>query len=311
MAAILAPHFIDADKAREYLEALRWPNGPVCPHCGVEGQHYALKGAKCRPGLWKCKDCRKQFSVTVGTVFERSRIDLNKWLLAVHLMCASKKGISSLQLQRMLGVTYKTAWFMSHRIREAMTNEPNGLLGAGGGTVEADETYWGNSKRSKIGRKYKGRGGDHKEKIVALVERDGNVRSFHVKAVNGTTLRTILKEHIAEEANLMTDELRLYKPIGKEFASHQTVKHSAKEYARGNAHTNTIEGFFSILKRGLIGTFHHVGRQHLKRYVKEFDFRYNNRKTTDAERTRVALEGIGGKRLMYRHSSPKRIAYSA
>lgn len=304
-AVLNQPHFQDADKAREYLEALRWSNGVVCPHCGVVDHAYVLKGEKHRAGLYKCGGCRKQFTVTVGTVFERSKIALNVWLQAVHLMCASKKGISSLQLQRMLGVTYKTAWFMSHRIREAMTTNPDGLLGAGGGTVEADETYWGNSKRSKIGRKYKGRGGDHKEKIVALVERDGNVRSFHVKAVNGETLRKILTEQIAADANLMTDELRLYKPIGKEFASHQTVKHSAKEYARGNAHTNTIEGFFSILKRGLIGTFHHVGRQHLKRYVKEFDFRYNNRKTTDAERTRAALEGIGGKRLMYRHSSRK------
>lgn len=302
-AVLNQPHFQDADKAREYLEALRWSNGVVCPHCGVIDRAYALKGEKHRAGLYKCGDCRKQFTVTVGTVFERSKIALNVWLQAVHLMCASKKGISSLQLQRMLGVTYKTAWFMSHRIREAMTNEPNGLLGAGGGTVEADETYCGNGKRSKLGRKNWGTGGDHKEKIVALVERDGNVRSFHVKAVNGETLRKILTEQIAADAHLMTDELRLYKPIGKEFASHQSVKHSAKEYVRGNAHTNTIEGFFSILKRGLIGTFHHVGRQHLKRYVKEFDFRYNNRKTTDAERTRLALEGIGGKRLMYRHTS--------
>ncbi|MGL4229959.1 MAG: IS1595 family transposase [Casimicrobium sp.] len=296
------PHFHDEDKAREYLEALRWPNGIVCPHCGLVDRAYALKGEKHRTGLYKCGDCRKQFTVTVGTVFERSKIKLNVWLQAVHLMCASKKGISSKQLERMMGVTYKTAWFMSHRIREAMTDKPEGLLGAGGKVVEADETYWGNSKRSKIGRKYKGRGGDHKEKIVALVERNGDVRSFHVKAVNGATLRTILKEHVAVEANLMTDELPAYKAIGKEFASHEAVKHSAKEYARGNAHTNTIEGYFSILKRGLIGTFHHVGRQHLKRYVKEFDFRYNARKTSDTERTALALQGIGGKRLLYRHT---------
>ena len=298
------PHFQDADKAREYLEALRWSNGVICPHCGVVGHAYALQGEKHRSGLYKCGGCRKQFTVTVGTVFERSKIKLHIWLQAVHLMCASKKGISSKQLERMLGVTYKTAWFMSHRIREAMRDKSSGsLLGAGGGTVEVDETYRGNSKRSKIGRKYTGRGGDHKEKIVSLVERNGDVRSFHVKAVTGATLRTIMKEQIAEDANLMTDELRLYMPIGKEFASHETVEHSAKEYDRGNAHTNTIEGFFSILKRGLIGTFHHVGRQQLKRYVKEFDFRYIHRKTTDTERTRVALEGIGGKRLMYRHTS--------
>ena len=301
-AVLNQPHFQDADKAREYLEALRWSNGVVCPHCGVVDHAYELNGEKHRAGLYKCGGCRKQFTVTVGTVFERSKIALHIWLQAVHLMCASKKGISSKQLERMLGVTYKTAWFMSHRIREAMTDTSGSLLGTGGGIVEADETYWGNTKRSKIGRKYKGRGGDHKEKIVSLVERDGNVRSFHVKAVYGATLRTILKEHIAEEANLMTDELKLYKPIGKEFASHETVKHSAKEYVRGNAHTNTIEGFFSLLKRGLIGTFHHVGRQHLRRYVKEFDFRYNNRKISDSERSDSALRGIGGKRLTYRRS---------
>ena len=168
-AVLNKPHFQDADKAREYLEALRWSGGIVCPHCGVVDHAYDLRGEKHRTGLYKCGGCRKQFTVTVGTVFERSKIALHIWLQAVHLMCASKKGISSKQLERMLGVTYKTAWFMSHRIREAMTDSPTGLLGAGGGIVEADETYWGNTKRSKIGRKYKGRGGDHKEKIVALV----------------------------------------------------------------------------------------------------------------------------------------------
>ena len=303
------PHFHDADKAREHLETLRWPNGIICPHCGGVERNNALKGKSHRTGLYKCGDCRQQFTVTVGTVFERSKIKLNVWLQAVHLMCSSKKGISSKQLERLLGVTYKTAWFMSHRIREAMTDDYVGQLGSGGGTVEADETYWGNDKRSKLGSKKKGGGAGHKEKIVALVERNGQVRSFHVKDVNGATLRKILTDQIAEDANLMTDELRLYKPIGKAFASHETVVHSKKEYARGSAHTNTIEGFFSIFKRGMIGTFHHVGRQHLRRYTREFDFRYNTRSAlgyTDTDRTRMALEGIEGKRLTYRRISNQR-----
>lgn len=304
------PRFQDEDSAREHLESLRWPSGAICPHCGAVDRIGKLEGKAHRKGLYKCGHCREQFTVTVGTVFERSKIKLNVWLQAVHLMCSSKKGISSMQLHRMLGVTYKTAWFMSHRIREAMTDKPDRMLGSGGGTVEADETYWGNDKRSKLGSKSKGRGGDHKEKIVSLVERNGHVRSFHVKEVNGATLRKILTDQIAADANLMTDDLRLYKPIGKAFASHESVNHSKKEYARGNAHTNTIEGFFSIFKRGMIGTFHHVGRQHLRRYTKEFDFRYNTRSAlgfTDTDRATLALKGIEGKRLTYRRISNQRL----
>ncbi len=294
------PQFQDEDVARKVLEEMRWPNGVVCVHCGGVDRISKLIGEQYRPGLYRCGDCRNQFTVTVGTVFERSKIKLNVWLYAVHLMSASKKGISSLQLQRMLGVQYKTAWFLTHRIREAMSDNQEGLLGSGGGTVEADETYWGNSKRSKIGRKYKGRGGDHKEKIVSLVERNGRVRSFHVQAVNGATLREALTKNIAKDAHLMTDELSAYKAVGREFASHEVVKHSAKEYSRGKAHTNTVEGYFSLLKRGLIGTFHHVGAQHLSRYVNEFDFRYNHRKVDDFERASFALRGAFGKRLTYR-----------
>jgi transposase-like protein len=293
------PHFQDADKARTYLEALRWPNGPVCPHCGsVSDSHYALKGKAHRPGLWKCKDCREQFSVTVGTVFERSKIGLHIWLQAVQLLCSSKKGMSSHQLHRTLGVTYKTAWFMTHRIREAMTSSPNGLLGSGGGTVEADETYWGQIKGQR-----KRQGGAHKHKIVALVEREGDVRAFHVANVTGKTLKPILQNQICKTANLMTDEASAYKAIGRHFASHQTVNHGAGEYSRGNAHTNTVEGYFSILKRGLIGTYHHVAEEHLQRYVTEFCFRYNTRTFlgyTDKDRADIALSRIGGKRLTYR-----------
>jgi len=296
MADLFAPHFQDADKAREYLEALRWPNGPVCPHCGVEGQHYALKGGSHRPGLMKCKDCRKQFSVTVGTVFERSKIPLNKWLMAVHLMCASKKAISSHQLHRMLGVTYKSAWFMTHRIREAMKPGSTGLMGSGGGTVEADETYWGNQGKQRKGA----RGYAHKMKVVSLVERGGEKRSIVVNAVNAKTLTRVLDENVCTSAHLMTDEHAGYTKAGRKFASHGVTSHSAGQYVDGNNHSNTVESSFSLLKRGLIGTFHHVGEQHLQRYVTEFDFRWNYRKTTDRERADALLTGVGGKRLQYR-----------
>ncbi|MEP7043846.1 MAG: IS1595 family transposase [Dokdonella sp.] len=294
-ADILAPHFVDADKAREYLEALRWPNGPVCPHCGVLGDHYALKGAAHRPGLIKCKDCRKQFSVTVGTVFERSKIALNKWLLAVHLMCASKKAVSSHQIHRMLGITYKSAWFMTHRIREAMKPNGGGLLGSDGGAVEVDETYWGTSKpKGKAARGY-----DHKMKIMSLVERDGKKRTAHVANVTGATVREVLNANVSKSAKLMTDEAAVYTKVGKEFASQGVVRHANKEYARGDVTTNLVEASFSLLKRGLIGTFHHVSEQHLQRYCTEFDYRWNARKTTDKERSDALLGQVGGKRLTY------------
>ena len=304
MCDLTAPYFQDKDEARKRLEAIRWPDGAICPHCGSV-KAWTLKGKKSRPGLYKCGEyqCRKQFTVTVGTVFERSKIPLNKWLMTVHLMCASKKGISSHQLHRMLGVTYKTAWFMSHRIREAMKNPMSGLLGSGGGIVEADETFWGNRKPK---RQKKGRGYAHKMKILTLIERGGNARSFHVPAVSAKTLRPILKEHIARDAHLMTDEAAQYvlskPPISEDFASHSFVRHSQGEYVRGNTHTNTLESYFSVLKRGLVGTFHHVSAQHLSRYCGEFDFRYNHRKLTDRERADMALTGITGKRLMYRDS---------
>jgi transposase-like protein len=294
-ADLFAPHFQDADKARAYLESLRWPNGPVCPHCGVEGDHYALKGTAHRPGLMKCKDCRKQFSVTVGTVFEKSKIPLNKWLLAVHLMCASKKAISSHQIHRMLGVTYKSAWFMTHRIREAMKPGSTGLMGVGGGTVEADETYWGTSKA----KPKNARGYEHKMKVVSLVERGGQKRSIVVDAVNSKTLTVILEENVCKSAHLMTDELRAYQPVGRTYASHKVTKHTKKQYVVGNTHSNTVESSFSLLKRGLIGTFHHVGEQHLQRYATEFDFRWNHRKVTDRERSDTLLQSIAGKRLTY------------
>jgi transposase-like protein len=311
MSALNQPHFQDSEKAREYLESVRWPNGPICAHCGVVGGHYQLEGKAHRPGLWKCKDCREQFTVTVGTVFERSKIALNVWLQAVYLLCSSKKGMSSHQLHRTLGVTYKTAWFMTHRIREAMTTYQGGLLGGGGGIVEADETYWGNLKGAPIQRG----GYRHKMKVVSLVERGGKVRSFHVRDANVKTLKAVLKSQVSPKATLFTDGAPMYKGIAKRLVKkHDTVEHTANEYARGIVHTNTIESFFSIMKRGLIGTYHHVGVNHLQRYVREFDFRYNHRAAegfTDDERTRIALKSISGKRLTYKTTNRPQRANSS
>lgn len=320
------PHYQDENKAREYLEATRWPNGPVCPHCGsVSKDHYKLEGTAHRPGVYKCKDCREQFTVTVGTVFERSKIKLNVWLQAVYLLCSSKKGMSSHQMHRILGVTYKTAWFMTHRIREAMTSNGGGLLGSGGQPVEADETYWGNLKGVKDAAKKYGRrlptGGKSKMKLVSLVERGGEIRTFHVARVNANTVAPLLRSHVAKDARLMTDESRIYIKVGAEFKEHAVVNHTAKEYARGDAHVNTLESHFNIFKRGLIGTYHHVSEQHLQRYAKEFDFRYNHREQRvkidgkwlktgfcDDERTQAALKGISGKRLTYRRTAGQQTA---
>lgn len=292
------PHFQDADAAREYLEAIRWANGIVCPHCGVIDSFYKLVGKAHRPGLYKCVDCRKQFSVTVGTVFEASKIKLHIWLHACHLMSASKKGVSAKQLERMLGVTYKTAWFMAHRIREAMNIAPKEQLGLTS-PVEVDETYWGNKGKHAPGA----RSFHHQMKIVSLVERDGQKRSFHVASVNGATLRPIMKGMIAKNARLMTDQAGVYEKIGPEFKSHEVVNHSEKEYSRGDVTTNSAESSFALLKRGLIGTFHSVSEQHLQRYATEFDFRWNHRVALgvdDVQRTTAVLKGIEGKRLTYR-----------
>lgn len=308
MSELTAPHFQDAEKAREYLEWIRWPDGPVCPHCGEAERRYALKGKAHRPGLWKCGSCRKQYSVTVGTVFERSKIPLHKWLMATYLLCSSKKGISSHQLHRTLGVTYKTAWFMSHRIREAMRETDPPKLGGGGSVVELDETFWGNrgkNKRHGQGRKA-ARAWHHKEKVFSLIERGGRVRSYHVERVTADTLKPIIREQVHADTKIRTDEGAHYRGLGKEFEEHETVRHSLNEYVRGDVHTNVIEGYFSILKRGLTGVYQHCGKPHLKRYIGEFDFRYNHRHVTDAERTEAALQGIEGKRLTYAQPSAGR-----
>lgn len=302
MTALNQPHFQNEEIARQYLEAIRWPNGPVCPHCASVAAHYALAGKAHRPGLWKCKDCRAQFSVTVGTVFERSKIKLNVWLQAVYLLSSSKKGMSSHQLHRTLGVTYKTAWFMTHRIREAMKDLDNGELGGpdGSGIVEADEVYLGKVKGQGKGAHY-----DSKQKVIALVERKGRVRAFHVNSVNVHTVRSILHSQVAKSARLMTDSAGVYEKIGKSFASHETVNHAQGEYARGDVTTNTVEGYFGILQRGLRGIYQHVSPEHLHRYVNEFSFRYNNRSSRgieDKQRAVTLLKAIGGKRLTYRRS---------
>lgn len=302
MSDLQNPIYQDDTKAREHLEALRWPDGPICPHCGVIDNAAKLEGDSTRPGVYKCRDCRKPFSVTVGTLFERSHISLSKWLLAVHLMSASKKGISAHQLHRMLGITYKSAWFMCHRIREAMAPSNPFPLGGEGKTVEADETFVGGKEKNKHANKKlrAGRGAVGKQAVFSLVERGGKVRSTHVEHVTAKTLRPILNEQLHADSRLMTDEGGQYVPLGKDFAEHHAVKHSIGEYVRGDAHTNTIEGYFGIFKRGMVGVYQHCRSHHLKRYLAEFDFRYNEREISDAERAAVALKGIQGKRLTYR-----------
>ena len=296
------PIYSDANAAREHLESLHWPNGAVCPHCGENERVTRLTAATARAGLHKCNECRKQFTVTVGTVFEDSKIPLNKWLLGFRLMAGSKKGISAHQLHRSLGITYKSAWFMAHRIREAMDgaagDEPLG--GAGGsGVVEADETYVGGKARNRAYRKPA-----DKKAIVSLVEREGHVRSFHVANVNAKNVRALIVTNVDRTAHLMTDDSPIYTRLGREFGAHYSVNHSAKQYVSlgGYKHSNTAENFFSIFKRGVIGTYHHMSEAHLGRYCKEFDFRYNTRSMSDAERTDIAMIGAIGKRLTYRRT---------
>ena len=302
------PIFTSETKAREALEAERWPDGPVCPHCGGVDKIGAVEGKSHRPGLYYCGDCKGQFTVTVGTIFERSKVPLNKWWLAAHLMGSSKKGFSAHQLHRSIGVTYKTAWFMFHRLREAMRELNPEPMGGEGKIIEADETYVGGAERNKHKSKrlHAGRGGVGKEPVFSLVERGARVRSMHVASVTSKTLREVLVSQVHRSSRLMTDESSVYLGPGHEFASHETVGHKAEEYVRGEAHTQTIEGYFSILKRGIFGTYHHVSPQHLKRYRGEFDFRYNERQAlgvNDAQRTKKIMKGAEGKRLTYARSA--------
>lgn len=306
------PIFTDETKAREWLEARVWPKGPVCPHCGsTDDDVTKLEGKAHRPGLFQCKACREQFTVTVGTVFERSKIPLSKWLAALFLMVASKKGISAHQVHRMLGVSYKSTWFMMHRLREAMRTGGLEPLGGTGKVVEADETYFGDIPEAKrrttrtdgrpMSKRKQGIG--NKRAIVSLVERDGRVRSFHPAQADGETVTKIVRDNIARETRLHTDESKLYHRVGKEFAAHETVNHADYEYARGDVTTNTVESYFSLFKRGMRGVYQHCSEKHLHRYLAEFDFRYNSRTAlgyNDLMRAEELAAGIKGKRLTYR-----------
>ncbi len=303
-----AAHFHDEEAARQWFEAARWPNGPVCPKCGSTKQ-YATK----KLGRYRCaaSTCRKDFTVMTGTVMERSHAKLTQWAAAFHMAASSKKGFSAHQLHRELGCQYNTAWFMFHRVREAMRRgglEPP--LGGEGKIVEADETYFGNIPEAQrrtlktSGRPYSHdkRGIGHKRAVIALVERGGNVRSFHVPYAALDSVVGIVRKNIDRESRLHTDESKIYHRIGKEFAEHETVNHAAKEYARGDVTTNTVEGYFSIFKRGMRGVYQHCKEKHLHRYLAEFDFRYNHRASlgfNDTDRTIAAVRGGEGKRLTY------------
>ncbi len=308
MSVLSAKHFHDEAAAYKYVDARIWPNGRNCPHCGVVDQSAALKGKSTRIGVYKCYACRKPFTVKVGTIFEASHIKLHIWLQAIFLLSSSKKGMSANQLHRTLGITLKSAWFLAHRIREAMRDGSTGPLGGEGKVVEADETYFGYKKERSLvrtdGKPYKTgqRGPANKRAIVSLVERGGAVRSFHVQHADKVTVASIVVQNVAKETRLHTDESRLYAGADGHFAQHKTVKHSAGEYARGDVTTNSIEGYFSIFKRGMKGVYQRCDEKHLHRYLAEFDFRYNARQSlgvNDEARATRALKGIVGKRLTY------------
>jgi transposase-like protein len=282
-----------------WVEARVWPQGPVCPHCGGFDRIGKMAGKATRIGLYKCYQCRKQFTVKVGTVFEDSHVPMNLWLQAMYLLCSSKKGISSNQLHRTLGVTLKTAWFMSHRIREAMRVVGVEPMGGAGEIVEIDETFTGRQE----GQPKRRSGWGHKNTVMTLVQRGGSARSFHVDGTTSGQLIPIVRANISKEAFVMSDELTAYNKLGDEYWMHQTVNHSADEYVRGIVHTNTVEGYYSIFKRGMKGVYQHCKEKHLHRYLAEFDFRYSNRVrlgVDDVERTARAVQGIVGKRLTYR-----------
>ncbi|TRD22562.1 IS1595 family transposase [Palleronia caenipelagi] len=316
MSVLSKPYMHDEAAAFAHVEGIIWPDGPVCPHCGVVDRAYKLEGVRTKPskknpegkerfGLWKCRECRKQFTVRKDTILEESHIEMFKWLQAIHLMVSSKKGISAHQLHRVLEVTYKTAWFLAHRIRECMRDGALAPFGGNGGAVEVDETFIGKKHDKPKGA----RGYAHKNAMLTLVDRDTKrAKSIVVDNIKKDTLVPILRENIAKEATIYTDEAKQYTSLSGEFADHDFTTHSAGEYVKREkpqVHTNTVEGFYSIFKRGMKGVYQHCGKQHLHRYAAEFDFRYNHREANginDAERASVALSGVTGKRLLYRDS---------
>jgi len=320
MAALLKnPIFNDEVAAREWLEARVWPEGAVCPHCGVTGDDVTkLEGGNHRPGLYQCNACREQFTVTVKTVFERSKIPLTKWLAALFLMTASKKGVSAHQVHRMLGISYKSTWFMMHRLREAMRTGGLEPLGGKGKVIEADETYFGRADELHVSPQRKGRPYTKRGKIfnnrpiLALVERGGSVRTFHVAVADQHTVCGIVRENVAQESHVHTDESLLYSRPLMDVRRHMTIKHTANEYVRGDVTTNTVEGYFSIFKRGMRGVYQHCSEKHLHRYLAEFDFRYNNRialGVDDTTRAANLAAGIVGKRLTYRRPHSQDIPF--
>jgi len=319
MSILAKPYFHDEAAAFEYVESILWPTGPECPHCGNVDRHYTLSGVRSKPsrkhpegierhGLYKCAACRGQFTVRIGTIFEESHLPLHKWLQAIHLMCSSKKGISAHQLHRILEITYKSAWFLAHRLREAMRLREFAPMGGSGRTVEADETYIGRL----AGMEKLSGSGAHKNMVLTLVERVGEARSFHIDSATIARVVPIVRQNIAHESALMTDEAQVYKRVGTEFSMHGTVVHSADEYGRTEINaagekikinTNSVEGFYSIFKRGMKGIYQHCAEHHLHRYLAEFDFRYSNRirlGVDDTERATLALKGFKGRRLTYR-----------
>lgn len=308
----MKPYHTDPDAARAHLESLLWPDGPVCPLCGVVGEATLMKGKSHRKGVYNCRPCNKPFTVTVGTVMESSHIPLHKWVYAMHLLASSKKGISALQLQRMLDLgSYKSAWFMAHRLREALREDgPLAPLGGDGSIVEADETYYGKVKTPKpertSGQAYgtkKARGPANKRAVVALIERGGRARTFHIAKADKETVAALVIDNVKADTRLHTDESRLYKGADALFLTHETVRHTAQEFARGDVHTNSAEAFFGVFKKGMTGVYQHCSEKHLSRYLDEFSFRHNTRIKLgfdDQDRAEIGLKGVANKRLMYR-----------